>query len=423
MRVLDELEREIARIAHAAGEVRPKRRWWRSSALLVLLPLGIATVAVGAVTSGILSGEPVKNPPGLHLNPKIGLGVIVGSGKLLGVQAADPAGGPPWALRMVKTSRGFGCVQLGRVVDGRLGVLGRDGSFENDGKFHERGAEIVQQTDCRQTDAAGNAFIAISYHGMPDSGDATACVARDYGGAERPVCPPGSLRTIFYGLLGPEATAVTYRDGSGSVVRAPVSHPEGGYVVVRPVDPKRKNFYFAPGVSPGSGLRTVEYRDGSVCNIPNPARIGGAHECPLKGYVAPKLPTVSRAELASPVHVHVGTKPEHPGPKNPKYKVPAQRRITVTFRARQAADTRSFYTVSTEMHQRGKGCAYGSFGPVAKDVKAGTVVKYTLWAAYGCHGTMRINVGYAQQRRPTQMPFMIDGFGNAKVGTALVKLR
>lgn len=38
--------------------------------------------------------------------------------------------------------------------------------------------------------------------------------------------------------------------------------PEGGYVVVRPIDPKRKNFHFAPGVSPGSGLRSVEYRDG-----------------------------------------------------------------------------------------------------------------------------------------------------------------
>ena len=417
MRVLDELEREIARIAHAAREARPRRRWWRSTALLVLLPLGIATVAVGAVTSGILTGEPVKDPNRLHLDPKSGLGVIVGSGKLLSVRAADPAGGPPWALRTVTTSRGFGCVQLGRVVDNRLGVLGRDGSFKDDGKFHERGAEIIQQTDCQQTDAAGRTFIAISYLGMPDSGDAGGCLARDYGGADRPVCPPGSLRTIFYGLLGPEATAVTYRDASGQVVRAPVSRPEGGYVVVRPVDPKRKNFYFAPSVSPASGLLSVEYRDGSTCKLPHPPR-----GCPLKGYVAPKLRAVPREQLASPVRVHVGTRPEHPGPKIKGHTFPAQRRIIVTFRARVTADARSFYTVETQMLHGRKNCQGGTTGPIAKDVKAGTVLSQTLWVPYRCRNRMRVSVGYAQPTEPSPMPFMIGPAGDDKVGSAIVKL-
>jgi hypothetical protein len=31
-------------------------------------------------------------------------------------------------------------------------------------------------------------------------------------------------------------------------------------------------------------------------------------------------------------------------------------------------------------------------------------------------------VGYTQQRRPSQMPFDIGGFGNAKVGRAVAKL-
>jgi hypothetical protein len=417
MRVLDELERELARIAHAAGDVRPTRRWWRSSALLVLLPLGIATVAVGAVTSGILQGEPVKNPPGLHLNPKSGLGVIVGRGKLLSVRAADPAGGPPWALRMVKTSRGFGCVQLGRVVDGKLGVLGRDGSLRNDGKFHERGAEIIGQSDCQQTDGAGHTFIAISYLGMPESADAIGCVARDYGGADRPVCPPGSLRTIFYGLLGPEATAVSYRDGSGQVVRAPVSRPEGAYVAVRPVDPKRKNFYFAPGVSPASGLLSVEYRDGSTCELPHPP-----HGCPLKGYVAPKLTPVSHQQLATTVHVRVGARAEHPGPKVKGRTFPAQRRVTITFRARVAGDARSFYTVETQMLHGRKNCQGGTGGAVAKDVKAGTVLTRTLWVPYHCRNRMRIDVGYAQPTTPSPMPFMVGPLGDDKVGSTTVKL-
>jgi hypothetical protein len=414
------MEREIERIAHEAGELSPRRRWWRSTALLVVLPLGVATVAVAA-TTGILSGEPVKNPPGLHLNPKSGVGVIVGPGKLMSVRAADPAGGPPWALRVVKTSRGLGCVQIGRLVDGKLGVLGRDGSFGDDGKFHERGAEIIQQTDCQQTDRAGNAFIAMSYIGLPDSGDAAGCLARASNNVPRPVCPAGSLRNVFYGLLGPEARAVTYIDAAGRVARQSVSGPEGAYVVVRATDPKRRNVgYFSPGVTPGSGLHSVEYRDGSTCRIVNPRRIGGARRCPLKGFVTPDVTPVSRAALATTVRVRVGTRPEHPGPKGTSF--PAQRRVTVAFRARAAADARSFYTVSTQLMHGGKGCFYMTMEPIAKDVVAGTVLTKTLYVPFNCHGTVKINVGYTQQRSPGDMPFDIAGLGNAKIGTAIAKL-
>ena len=356
----------------------------------MVVPLGIATVAVAA-TTGILSGEPVKNPPGLHLDPKSGLGVIVGSGKLLSVRAADPAGDPPWALRVVKTSRGFGCVQIGRLVDGKLGVLGRDGTFNDDGKFHERGAEIIQQTDCQQTDGAGNVFIAMSYIGLPDSGDGASCLARANTDVPRPVCPAGSLRNVFYGLLGPEAKAVTYVDSRGQVVRQAVSSPEGGYLVVVPTDPKRRNVgYFSPGVTPGTGLRSVEYRDGSTCRIVSARRIGGARNCPLKGFVAPKLTLVSRAALASSVRVRVGTRPEYPGPKVKLPKgarpIPAQRRVTVSFRAREAADARSFYTISTLMLHRSKRCGYIDARADRQGRRRRHVLTDTLYVPYRAAG-------------------------------------
>ena len=426
MRVLDELEREIARVAAEAGEVRARRRWGRSGMLVVALPLALAAAAVAA-TSAMIVGEPVKNPPGLQLDPKAGLGVIVGSGKLLGVRAADPDGGPDWALRLVTTSRGLGCVQLGRVVDGKLGVLGRDGAFDDDGKFHERGAEIIQQTDCQQTDGAGRVFIAMSYHGLPASGDVTGCAPRS--GRQRdapPVCPSRSLRTVYYGLLGPQASAITYADRSGAIVRRRVRAPDGAYLVVLRIDPKRRSFHFAPAVTPGSGLRTVEYRDGSVCRIVSPRRLGGARNCPLKGFVAPTLPRSSRAHLATKVRVDIGTRREHPGPRIKLRKgtraIPAQRRITIAFRARLAADARSFYTVSTRMQSSNRGCRFGSFGPIAKDVTAGTVLSHILYVPYRCRGTMKIDVGYTQQRRPGPMPFDIGGFGNARVGRVTVQL-
>jgi hypothetical protein len=306
-------------------------------------------------------------------------------------------------------------VQLGRVVDGRLGVLGRDGSFKDDGKFHEVGAEILQHTDCQQTDAARHTFIAISAHGLPDSADPTGCRPRTYGGGELPVCPPGSQRTIFYGLLGPEATAVTYHDRSGRVVRARVSHPEGAYLVVLPIDPKRRHFYFSPGATPASGLLSVEYRDGSTCQLPHPPR-----GCPLKGFVAPKLRIVSRADLATSVRVRVAARPERPV----RGSAADQRRITVTFRARVAADARSFYTISMQILRGAKRCSFGRIsGPIARDVVAGTVLKQTMWTPYRCSGTAKLSVGYTQQRRPTPLPFDPSGRGDDdKVGSAIVKL-
>jgi hypothetical protein len=426
MRVLDELGCEIERVAAQVGAVRPRRRWWRPGVALVALPLVVGAVAVAA-TSGILSGEPVKNPPGVHPNPKSGVGVVVGQGRLLGARAADPSGGPEWGVRLVKTSRGFGCLQLGRLVDGKLGVLGRDGSFGNDEKFHETRADVLAPLACQQPDAAGHVFIAMTSVGLPDSGDGAACAVKDYKANTRPLCPPESLRTVYYGLLGPQGRAVTYVGADGSVVRQPASGPEGAYLVVLRTSPKRRNVgYFSPGVTPASGLRSVEYRDGSVCHIRDPRRLGGARACPLKGFVAPKLPAVTHADLATTIRVHVGKHPAHPWLKLRRPKgsppIPAQRRVTIAFRARRAANARSFYTVSTRMLHGGKGCTYMTTGPIARDVAAGAVVTQKLYFPYRCHTTLQIEVGYQQQRRPSQMPFMPDGLGNAKVGRVFAKL-
>lgn len=417
MRVLDELGHEIERIAAEAGDVRGRRRWWRSTAALVVLPLTIGTVAVAATTQ-LLQGEPVRNPPDLKLNPKAGLGVIVGPGKMLDVQTPDPAGGPPWGLRMVKTSRGFGCVQIGRVNEGKLGVLGQDGAFGDDGKFHERGAEIIQQTDCQTVDGAGTTFIALVYSGLPASADQTGCSPG--GNGQLAPCPEGSLRTVYYGLLGPEATAVTYLDANGQLARQAVNGPEGAYLVVKPTPPGQRNAgQWTSMESPGSGLKSVEYRDGSVCNIPDPRRIGGAKKCPLKGLVPLKVERATRADLATPVRAEVGSGRVYLGPDR-KY---PQRRITLRFRARVEATTTSFYTVRMEGKRRGRGCSMMGFMPIARDVKAGTVVTQRLHVPYGCRGKLKISVGYTQQRKPSGHPYDTNGWPNDKVGTVTAEIR
>jgi hypothetical protein len=243
-------------------------------------------------------------------------------------------------------------------------------------------------------------------------------------GPKQPLCDPASYRTIRYGLLGPEAIAITYADATGKPVRQPVSSPEGAYLTVLPMDPSSRPGRRGAGASPATGLLTVEYRDGTVCRIVGPRRIGGARPCPLKGYVTPRLPKVTAEDLAMPIHVRVGKRPEHPGPKPPKgVRFPAQRRITISFRARAAADARSFYTVYAELHPHADGCGYGMVGPIAKDVKPGEVVTSTLYWGYGCHGRLTVEVGFQQQRRPGRgAPFMPTGRGDVKVGRTTVAL-
>jgi hypothetical protein len=59
-----------------------------------------------------------------------------GDSRLLPIRVADPQGGPPWGLRLVRTTRGDTCVQLGRVQDGQLGSLGIADAWDNDHRFH-----------------------------------------------------------------------------------------------------------------------------------------------------------------------------------------------------------------------------------------------------------------------------------------------
>jgi hypothetical protein len=40
---------------------------------------------------------------------------IPSSVRLLALCVADPDGSPPWGLRMIKTTRGLMCVQVGRI--------------------------------------------------------------------------------------------------------------------------------------------------------------------------------------------------------------------------------------------------------------------------------------------------------------------
>jgi hypothetical protein len=91
---------------------------------------GAVVVAGGALaaTGAIELGTPDR--PVRHSAQAAGRGLGVpqpGTARLLGVRTADPIGGPPWGIRVYRSSRAYPCAQYGRVVGGRLVRIGRDG--------------------------------------------------------------------------------------------------------------------------------------------------------------------------------------------------------------------------------------------------------------------------------------------------------
>ena len=134
----------------------------------IVLALGFAGGVAYAATRLIKTGEPVPTRPG----GSSGLDAIVpGTTRLLSIRAADPAGGPPWGLRVFRTKTNTACVQSGRVVGEKLGVLGQDGVFHNDGRFHEL---PVAAEGCGGLDVKGQMFM---------SGGANTQTASGYDGS------------------------------------------------------------------------------------------------------------------------------------------------------------------------------------------------------------------------------------------------
>ena len=177
--------------------------------------------------------------------------------------ADDPTGGPPWGLRVLRTTRGLGCVQIGRVVGGRLGVLGH-GAFANDGRFHPLPAAVSDSpVDCGSLDARGRLYLAFASQGVPASAYAPAARRLETSSRDPnpPICPQADERAVYAGVLGPSALSVTYVTIGGGRVTAPVG-PGGTYLIVLPADPVLdQGGSNLAGLLPSPGERTADPAD------------------------------------------------------------------------------------------------------------------------------------------------------------------
>ncbi len=394
----------------------PSPRLWRRSPLLAAALVVLAFGAVALAAQGLfLSGAPVALPRGLPLQPRSGLGVpLPGSSSAIALQVSDPAGGPAWGARFVATTRGYGCLQFGRVVRGQLGVIGQDGTFSDDGRFHALPVDYLEGPfPCAPLDARGHAFVGVFMDGTPASGQVVeeACTAR--GGLTHsqrvPPCPIADERLVMAGMAGPLARSVTYAEPSGRLHTVATVGRQGAYLIVlrAPAKLGLEGGEYEPG-GPGVGtIRQITYADGQICKTGQ--ELGRtARACPSVGEQPVAQPGVTAASVASPVSVLLRDQAVHVRDETrvlPMFVISFRARVPVTSGA-------SGYFISVSCRDTTQE------GPIFSDVRRGEIITQAV-AQNGCRGTAHIRVSYKDGGQTSGLPFNLSGAG-LTVGTRTV---
>ena len=195
-------EAESANVRRPALREHLLQRWrMRSRHTLLFAALAAIVIGTGALaaTNVIRIGAPARTGVAFS-HPHRGAGAILPhSVRLLGVKTADPIDGPPWAMRVLSTTRGVGCVQVGRLLDDQLGLLGTAGAFKNDGRFHAMPANSsFSPVGCTTLDRNGRIFLAVHVDYMPASAMQSCYVERFFRGGRKPTpaCTPSDERTL-----------------------------------------------------------------------------------------------------------------------------------------------------------------------------------------------------------------------------------
>jgi len=337
-------------------------------------------------------------------------------------------------MRVYDTSRGLGCVQVGRLVNGKIGVLGEDGAFNDDGRFHPLPSQASQaEGECVLLDREGNAFLAVGNYGVAASGLPHQC----YLGKHPSLCAKADPRDVFYGLLGPDAREIEYTlDGTTRVART--VGPEGAYLIIERTPAK----VVALGVGSGnagavpSGGGTLSGRTGSI-KLPSPIKrviYTGGRTCtvlqasvrdnrggkcvPPVGYVPQRAEVPSARQMASPVSVRRVSVQPAPGRREAK-----QAGLSITFVAHASVTSAlSGYSVTLQAPSTGP-CRVGgrqANADLARDVRSGEQVQVTLTSGSGndvtlfpgCPGLARGRVLYTVPS--TEASFLVSYLGIAR---------
>jgi hypothetical protein len=374
-------------------------------AALTLAALLLAAAALAA-TQIIGFGVPVRarRAPGRERpSASTGVGIpVVGAkstpaaAQLLAISVPDPAGGLPWGMRIVHTTRGLVCVQIGRLLDGRLGVLGQDGEFNDDGLFHELPVAVLDPDMCFQpTDR-----VLLSDAGLPAAGElqspATSCLPSQVPRtrpSEPRHCPAGDERLVAFGMLGPHAVSVSYRAYGQlpTVDTVATAGSHGAYLIVlrSPPDPSR-NVPVLGGTSAPLDSFPIGTGGSSTVVTRLVFRFGG-HLCQTGLEHQPgALPLCTKSIARTDVPV-----PEIPhGLRTPvalkARRVPGGYDLDVTFTAPAAVENASTAYGVQVATPSDRACGIGGVWgqSVERDVARGEALRATVFVGQrpGCHG-------------------------------------
>ncbi len=417
------------------GARGPRLRW-----VAINLAIGLAGTVGGLSAAGVFDrGTPLG--PSVAPAPHTAEGVAVpGSAHLLPLRTPDPDGGLPWGLRVVRTTRGLECVDVARVDYGTIGVLGQDGAFHGDGRFHPVSPDIFGVLGCATRDARGHAFVNVALQNQPASGLEGLSQAGDSRGCEPaelphrhhlPACPQADMREIYLGLLGPDARSVTYRLPSGGQRTVATVGTQGAYLIVLPqatsgcLAPARPwetpashcayggrgNRGGEPEV-PSGAISAVTYRDGRVCRVAAPGTWRSMFgSCPPVGFVEPRTHIPTHAQLAAPLTVRALPARHYCAQLHGEKVMPCERGVPagykrldggwpallvqVEFTARVAiTGSNSWYEIEVHYAHSHSCPGGGDFGPTDYDIRAGQRVHYRTFVPYRCHGLAHVTVAY-----------------------------
>jgi hypothetical protein len=380
-------------------------------AVIVLAALLLAAAALAA-TEIIGFGTPVKTAPSPgQERPSVtaGIGVPVAgangspaSVQPLAISVPDPNGGLRWGMRIVRTTRGLLCMQIGRLLDGRLGVLGQDDEFNDDRLFHELPASVLSPATCIEP----STWTILSDIGVPAAGalqsPTTSCAPpwEHPRGSTPPTCPANDERLIGFGLLGPNAVNVSYIL-DGRLHTAPTAGRLGAYLVVLRVPPKLAHNAptlggkggllggFPIGAGKGEVLSRLEFRFGDrLCQTGFDRQRNGPPQCrnhlAATNLLVPKIPRG--------LHVPVTLK---------AHAVSGGVNLQVTFAAPVAVRNASLaYGVQVTRPSSpacGRGGVWGQ--SIERDVARGQRLQVSEFVPQprGCHGVVRGQVIFGAQ--------------------------
>ena len=394
MTFLPQLRDQLASLPPATQSRRHRAPVVGALLAAAVVMTGGALAAAGVIPPGKPLTSPLPTP-----DPNRGEGAVISSSaRVLSLRVPDPGGGPPWGLRIAKTTRGATCVQAGRVVDGKLGVLGQDGISGDDGAFHELPLTPFAAPGCVPDDGAGHAYISSTMSTVASGpAPAPACKGDRGGSPDLPDCPVVDARELIFGLLGPQVASITYRDGSRARSQR-VKAPEGGYLLVFARAAPHQGFSIGAKPAVGFTIRRIHYRDGTSCG----GRVGHDNhpiDCPLAGFTPPhKVPSAAEVKR--------------------RLTVTGRHRLKISFRAPVAIrDASRFYSLWVFIHHGGRDCTTGGLGQATDDdIDKGARVTMIATLPSGCHGSVEGTVALASSAATGGTPVAPGDPGNLIVG-------